>query len=142
MCKTLGRPKDGLATEQPKASEAATQKGEESMGSLGLSPKVWAALVAAIITYVLTQFAVDIGRQEANLINAAAPVIVGYLWDDAWDWKPKRKIIGAFLAALVAFLVFKLGLDWSKELEGLVNALLPVLVALVVRNGSEGEEPE
>ena len=113
-----------------------------------LKPKVKAAIVAAILTYAITRFGLDVGKQEANLINAAAPVIVGYVWDDNWDWIPKRKIAAAFLSAVVVFVLFKwpaaqdllrdllqpFGVKPNKFISAAANAVVPIIFAYLVSN--------
>jgi hypothetical protein len=44
-----------------------------------ISYKVIAAAIAAGIAFLATQFGLDLDKQSETLINAAAPVIVGYL---------------------------------------------------------------
>lgn len=107
------------------------------MGRFKPSNKVIAAAVGALIAFLSTQFGLDFDRQSETLINAAAPVIVGYLWDEDWAAKPNRKILAALVTAIIVYAVFRLGIDLSKPAENFINALAPVIVALIVPNKKE-----
>lgn len=107
------------------------------MGNFKPSNKVIAAAVGALLAFLATQFGLDFDKQSETLINAAAPVIVGYMWDENWAAKPNRKILAAFVTAIITYAVFRLGIDLSKPMENFINALAPVIVALIVPNSQE-----
>jgi hypothetical protein len=104
------------------------------MGNLKPSNKVIAAAVGALLAFLATQFGLDFDKQSETPINATAPVIVGYLWDENWAAKPNRKILAALVTAIIVYVVFRLGIDLSKPVENFINALAPVIVALIVPN--------
>lgn len=114
------------------------------MGNLKPSNKVIAAAVGALLAFLATQFGLDFDKQRETPINATAPVIVGYLWDENWAAKPNRKILAALVTAIIVYVVFRLGIDLSKPVENFINALAPVIVALIVPNkqGSGGSSQE
>ena len=113
------------------------------MGNLKPSNKVVAAAVGALLAFLATQFGLDFDKQSETLINAAAPVIIGYLWDENWAAKPNRKILAALVTAVVVYAVFRLGIPLSKSVENFINALAPVFVALIVPNKQDsGRSPQ
>ena len=70
----------------------ALWRGEPSMNAQGsgeLTPKLWAALIAAIIATVVTRLGgIQLADPDKELINAIAPliagVLTGYWGDDDW----------------------------------------------------------
>ena len=57
------------------------------MGRWTPKPKIAVALVTAVLVYLVTNVlgVADLSRSWETLINAAAPVIAGYLWPDSSD---------------------------------------------------------
>jgi uncharacterized protein (DUF697 family) len=101
------------------------------MGSFKLTNKVKATIIFAVITFLATTFGLDLDKQTETLINALVPVIVGYLWVENWDkFTPNLKIL-AGISAVIVYVTFRLGIELSKPVENLINALVPVLVAWV-----------
>ncbi len=57
------------------------------MGRWTPKPKIAVALVTAVLVYLVTNVlgVAELSRNWETLINAAAPVIAGYLWPDSSD---------------------------------------------------------
>jgi hypothetical protein len=95
--------------------------------------KVKATILGAIFAFLATTFGLDLDAQSETLINAAVPVIAGYLWKEEWgNFAPKRKVWGALISAIVVYVAFRLGIDLPKPVENFINALIPVIVALLI----------
>jgi UDP-N-acetylmuramyl pentapeptide phosphotransferase/UDP-N-acetylglucosamine-1-phosphate transferase len=103
------------------------------MGGLKLTNKVRATIIFAVITFLATQFGLNLDKQTETLINALVPVIIGYLWVEDWDsFTPNTKILAAAISAIVVYATFRFGVDLNKGTENLTNVLVPVIVAVIV----------
>jgi hypothetical protein len=103
------------------------------MRSFKLTNKVKAAILFAVITFLATTFGLDLDKQTETLINALVPVIVGYLWVEDWDkFRPNSKILAAGISAIIVYVAFRVGFDLPKPWENLLNALVPMIVALII----------
>ncbi len=99
--------------------------------------KPLAALIAAIAAVFLTQvIGVDVGQNTKELINAAAPIIAGYIVADDEKWRPKPKLVAAFIGAAAVFAATQwFGWDVNKGWEKLIYSAAaigaPVMLALL-----------
>ena len=92
-----------------------------AQGYKELTPKLWAALIAAIIATVLTRLGgIQLADPDKELINAIAPLIAGlltgYWWDDDWTRVlPKPNLTFATLGGALVFWGFTSVLGFTVD---------------------------